>query len=243
MGVLRQVVAVGQHFAREAAVHFGLYLKKRGIISAEQLVDALEVQLNTLVPIGQLALEEGILSVRDIFTILRAQSDSPHERFGELAIELGLMTRDELMRLLMIQADRKRSLSEILVWQGMLTERRASTELAAYRRASDAAATGSHEDQARPSTASPREALSDRRSGHLGLIDDRHLHFPTAPGSAGGLQLRVLAHSAQLDSFEPKFDHFGTPRQRLAPQKRSAALCVRSKIHRLLVTITFILRQ
>ena len=116
-------------------MHFGLHLKKRGIISAEQLVAALEVQLNTLVPIGQLALEEGILSARDIFAILRAQSDSPHVRFGELAIELGLMTRDELMRLLMIQADRKRSLSEILVWQGVITERQASTELAAYRRA------------------------------------------------------------------------------------------------------------
>ncbi len=43
-------------------MHFGLHLKKIGLISAEQLVAALEIQLNTLVPIGQLALEEGILS-------------------------------------------------------------------------------------------------------------------------------------------------------------------------------------
>ena len=33
------------HVAREAAMHFGLYLKKKGIISAEQLVAALEDQL------------------------------------------------------------------------------------------------------------------------------------------------------------------------------------------------------
>ena len=91
---MRQLVVIRATVAREAAVHFGLYLKKKGIISAEQLVEALEAQLNALVPIGQLALEEGILSARDIFEVLRAQSESPHVLFGELAIELRLMTRD-----------------------------------------------------------------------------------------------------------------------------------------------------
>jgi len=89
-------------------MHFGLYLKKKGIISAEQLVAALEAQLATLPRIGQLALEEGIISPRDIFNVLQAQRKSPDVRFGELAIEMHLMTRNELMRLLMIQADRKR---------------------------------------------------------------------------------------------------------------------------------------
>jgi hypothetical protein len=116
-------------------MHFGLHLKKRGVISAEQLVAALEVQLSTLVPIGQLALEEGMLSARDIFDILRAQSDAPNVRFGDLAIEMGLLTRDDVMRLLMIQADRKRTIGEILVWQGVLGESQLKAELTAYRRA------------------------------------------------------------------------------------------------------------
>jgi hypothetical protein len=116
-------------------MHFALHLKKKGIISAEQLVAALEVQLNTLVPIGQLALEEGVLSARDIFEILQAQYDSPNERFGDLAIEMRLMTRDDLMRLLMIQADRKRPIAEILVEHGILDPRQAEGELAAFRRA------------------------------------------------------------------------------------------------------------
>ena len=114
-------------------MHFGLYLKNRGHITAEQLVDALEVQMDNLVPIGQLALEEGILSARDIFDILRAQSDSPTERFGDLAVEMGLMTRDDVMRLLMIQADRKRPIAEILVSQQVLSQQKAASELAAYR--------------------------------------------------------------------------------------------------------------
>lgn len=115
-------------------MHFGLYLKNKGMISAEQLVVALETQLTTLPRIGQLAMEEGIISPRDIFEILRAQSHSPGVRFGDLAIEMGLMTRDDLMRLLMIQADRKRPISEILVEQGVLTEAQVTAEMAAYRR-------------------------------------------------------------------------------------------------------------
>jgi hypothetical protein len=114
-------------------MHFGIYLKNKGIVSAEQLVAALEAQLKTLPRIGQLALEEGIISPRDIFDVLRAQSETPHQRFGELAIEMGLMTRDELMRLLMIQADRKRPLDEMLVSQGILTERQAAAEMAEFR--------------------------------------------------------------------------------------------------------------
>ncbi len=99
-------------------MQFGLYLKNKGVISADQLVAALEEQLGSLVPIGQLALEENVLSPRNIFTVLQAQSDSPNVRFGDLAVEMGMMTRGHLMRLLMLQADRKRSIAEILVSQG-----------------------------------------------------------------------------------------------------------------------------
>jgi hypothetical protein len=116
-------------------MHFGLHLRKVGLISAEQLVAALEAQQNTLVPIGQLALEEGILSARDIFDVLQAQNAAPNERFGDLAIELGLMKRDDLMRLLMIQADRRKPISEILVAQGALTAEEAANELSAFRQA------------------------------------------------------------------------------------------------------------
>src|SRR3982751_2165598 len=110
-------------------MHFGLYLKNKGIISAEQLVAALEMQLATLPPVGQLALEECIISPRDIFNVLHAQRQSPNERFGELAIEMGLITRDQLMRLLMLQADRKTALADILVGQGVLSETQAAAEM------------------------------------------------------------------------------------------------------------------
>jgi hypothetical protein len=114
-------------------MHFGLYLKNKGVISAEQLVSALEAQLATIPPIGQLALEEGIISPRDIFDVLRAQSESPNERFGEIAIGMGLMTRDQLMRLLMIQADRKRPVADMFVTLGIMSAQKVTAEMAEYR--------------------------------------------------------------------------------------------------------------
>jgi len=118
-------------------MHFGLHLKKKEIISAEQLVAAVETQLKTLTRIGQLALEECIMSPREVFDVLRAQSESPNERFGELAIEMGVMTRDQLMRLLIIQADRRRTIAEILVAQGVLSEQQVASEMGEYRRMLD----------------------------------------------------------------------------------------------------------
>lgn len=116
-------------------MHFGLYLKKKGIVTAEQLVDALEVQHSDLVRIGQLAIEEGILSVREVFKVLRCQSDLPNERFGEIAVDLGLMTKDQLQHLLMVQSNRKPPLVEVLVDREVLTRTQANRELASYRRA------------------------------------------------------------------------------------------------------------
>ncbi|MCI0491692.1 MAG: hypothetical protein L0Z07_02015 [Planctomycetes bacterium] len=110
-----------------------MYLHRKHVISAEQLLASLEAQHTHLVPIGQLALEEGIISASDIFAILLTQHEVPRERFGEVAIDLGLMTREDLMRLLWIQSDRKRSLADILVQQRVLTEDQAAAELAAYR--------------------------------------------------------------------------------------------------------------
>jgi hypothetical protein len=115
-------------------MHFGLYLKNKGIISADQLVEALEAQLETLPPIGQLAMEEGIISPRDIFEVLLAQSQSPTERFGEIAIGMGLMNRDELMRLLMIQADRKLPVSDLIVTLGILSDEQVAAEMVEYRK-------------------------------------------------------------------------------------------------------------
>lgn len=114
---------------------FGLYLKKKGLITAEELVAAIEYQHNRMPPIGQLAMEEGVLSARQVFKILRCQSGIPHERFGEVAVGMGMMKPAALQRLLMIQWERKPPLEDVLVTLRILSRTQVEAELAAYRTA------------------------------------------------------------------------------------------------------------
>lgn len=112
---------------------FGLYLKNKGVLTAEALVAALEFQQLRMPPVGQLAMEEGVLSARQVFQILRCQSDLPHERFGDVAVGMGLMSPGELRRLLMIQWERKPHLADVLVRLSLLSQSQVDHYLAAYR--------------------------------------------------------------------------------------------------------------
>jgi hypothetical protein len=112
---------------------FGLYLKQKGILSADALVDALEYQQSRMPPVGQLAMEEGVLSARQVFKVLHCQSGIPHERFGDVAVGMGMMTPAELQRLLMIQWERKPPLAEVLVALKILSPTQVEEQLVAYR--------------------------------------------------------------------------------------------------------------
>jgi len=114
---------------------FGLFLVQQGVITADQLVAALEIQQQRSVPLGQLAIEECLMSARDVFRVLQSQREHPRDRFGEIAVDLGLITYDELQRLLMLQMNRKPALVDVLVRQGVLTPEKAELELAAFRQA------------------------------------------------------------------------------------------------------------
>jgi len=93
---------------------FGLYLVEHGMITTDQFVKALEVQLTSRPLIGALAIETGKLSVKQVFSILRTQADMPHEMFGELAIQAGFLTKDDLDGLLYQQSVRGTPMPQIL---------------------------------------------------------------------------------------------------------------------------------
>lgn len=114
---------------------FGLYLKKKDLITADELIAAIEDQHTQMPPIGQLAIEEGVLSPRQVFKVLRCQSGIPHERFGEVAVGMGMMKPTELNRLLMIQWQRKPSLAAVLVKLKILSPSDVDDQLEQYREA------------------------------------------------------------------------------------------------------------
>lgn len=117
-------------------MHFGLYLVKYGAISAEQFVTALERQLASRPQLGALAIELDMLSVREVFQVLRAQADNPQELFGELAVEAEMLTTDELASLLYCQSVRSQPMAEVVVELGFATPDVAQTHLSEYRSAS-----------------------------------------------------------------------------------------------------------
>ncbi|MEM8865059.1 MAG: hypothetical protein AAGF31_05880 [Planctomycetota bacterium] len=123
-------------------MQFGLYLIDRGLVTAEQFVAALREQQTAMPPLGQLAIERGLLSVRDVFRVLRVQSDFTHERFGETAVDLGLLSKEQVVALLELQSGRRPSVGEMLVRQGAINQETYERELATFRTRC--------EDQSRP---------------------------------------------------------------------------------------------
>lgn len=100
-------------------------LVQSGVISAGDYVAAVKRQQCERPPLGQVAIEEGVLSVRRVLELLKAQRDTPDHRFGELAIEYGYLHQNELTELLLHQVARQRPLIVHLIELGALSKQQA----------------------------------------------------------------------------------------------------------------------
>src|SRR5690606_7738122 len=72
-------------------------------------------------PLGQLAIEEGLLGVRQVLDVIRTQHLQPGRLFGEIAVDLEYLTEAEVATLLMLQQQRQRPMIDHLVELGRLT--------------------------------------------------------------------------------------------------------------------------
>jgi hypothetical protein len=100
-------------------MRLGTHLVGKGLVTAEQIVQALDQQMKERIPIGQLAIRTGYLTLGQVFKILSLQAER-HRPFGRIAVELGFLTEDKVTELLRIQARRNRSVEEILVQMGAI---------------------------------------------------------------------------------------------------------------------------
>jgi len=112
---------------------FGIYLVRRGRVTADQYVDAREQQLQSRHKIGELALTSHKLSMRQVMEILEDQLESPLP-FGQLAVEKGYLTQSGLMELLGMQAEKCPSIADVLIEQRVLDKRTVQQELRRYRK-------------------------------------------------------------------------------------------------------------
>ena len=115
-------------------MQFGMYLVDNGFLSTQAFYKALKLQLQSRPQLGTIAIQTRRLTVKQMFTILQEQCDTPQEMFGEVAIRLGYLTNEDLHQLLEEQTRHMASLRDILVEHGFLRAEVVDQQYATYRR-------------------------------------------------------------------------------------------------------------
>ncbi len=112
---------------------FAQFLVQREIIAPDTALQALDLQRAATPPVGRLALEQQLLTMRQVFTVLAAQADSGR-RFGEQAVLMDYLDDEQLSALLSHQRQVRPGLSAILYDMGALPKRDLQKHRRAYLR-------------------------------------------------------------------------------------------------------------
>jgi len=100
---------------------FGHYLLDEGKLTKEQLTQAVEYQSQKNLSLGELAVREKLITLKDAETINNKQR-SLDKRFGEVSIELGLLTEELIEYLLAKQKKEKVFFGEVLIEKEFMTQ-------------------------------------------------------------------------------------------------------------------------
>lgn len=104
----------------ERTLEFGQYLYNRGLVSYQQLIEALVWQRKQRPSIGELAVNFGWLKSEDTDRVTRTRG-TVHNRFGERAIHLGLLSSGQVQVLLRHQRTLHQKLGEYFIEHGILS--------------------------------------------------------------------------------------------------------------------------
>lgn len=99
---------------------FGNFLLNKGVISPEQLIEALKVQAYAHKKFGTLAIHSGYMSASEVEDVYITQTHYD-KHFGELATELGYLSEEQVDELLTTQLPDYMLLGQILVEQKIIT--------------------------------------------------------------------------------------------------------------------------
>ena len=121
-----------------AAKFLGQFLLERGVITAPQLLAAIEAQRASNPLLGELAVREGLLDATQARRINQRQH-AEDRRFGDLALEMGLLDQAQLDALLEAQKLGRKMIGQVLLEQGAVDADRLDAELARHRSGQDEA--------------------------------------------------------------------------------------------------------
>lgn len=102
------------NFTSKARSAFVAYLRREALLGEESLALALGRQRAETPQIGRLALEQHLLSMRQVFHILERQTQTG-KLFGEQAVELGYIDDWHVSMLLQLQQESRPPISESLL--------------------------------------------------------------------------------------------------------------------------------
>ena len=96
---------------------------------------ALELQKTDRVPLGQLALQNGLIDNKQLFRILSRQRkpEEMNKTFGKLAVEMEYLSQEQVETLLERQTHTNRLLGEILVSLGSVSQKALIKALKKFR--------------------------------------------------------------------------------------------------------------
>ena len=120
-------------------IYFGYYLAERGLVTAAQVLEALERQHAESIPIGEFARRTGKLNDEQVLAVLNRQESDRQKGvetkpFGQLAQEMGLLNERDIVELLEEQAFRRKPLGEVLVEMGAIDRATMEREFAVFSR-------------------------------------------------------------------------------------------------------------
>lgn len=112
---------------------FGHYLLNQGLLTREQLTEALEFQQSVHVKFGVIAVDEGFLTPAQVENIHEMQKQVD-KRFGEIAVDLGYLTNTQVEAMLSVQKQNHLLLAQALVDLGFMSIEQFSNALNDYKK-------------------------------------------------------------------------------------------------------------
>lgn len=100
---------------------FLVWMVDRHLLTPGQVVEVMRAIGRRSTPIGRVAVEEGLMTMRAVMHTLQAQTENPRERFGDVAIRLGHLDDTQVKALVGAQAWRQPRVNQAVVELGYLS--------------------------------------------------------------------------------------------------------------------------
>lgn len=100
---------------------FLVWLVDRRLLDAGQVVEVMRAIGRRSPPIGRVAMEEGLMTMKAVMHTLQQQAGNPRERFGDVAIRLGYLDELQVKALVGCQAWRQPRVNQVVAELGFLS--------------------------------------------------------------------------------------------------------------------------